>query len=137
MTTDEVFAVIRQQNESIIALLARLVWTPDKLAVVLKSRKSDPEAYVRVYNALDGLKSVTELADIAKVKRPTMSVILQGWLDEGIALNVGTDGQPKYKRLMKLPEKRNQKDAQPQQAALLDEVATQDQGTEGNNGDGQ
>lgn len=31
MTTDEVFAVIRQQNEIIIALLARLVWTPEKL----------------------------------------------------------------------------------------------------------
>lgn len=137
MTTDEVFAVIRQQNESIIALLARLVWTPDKLAVVVKSRKSDPEAYVRVYNALDGLKSVTELADIAKVKRPTMSVILQGWLDEGIALNVGTDSQPKYKRLMKLPEKRNQKEAELQQAIPAEPQVVSTQGTEATNGNGE
>jgi hypothetical protein len=95
MTTDEVFAVIRQQNEAIIALLARLVWTPEKLAAAVKSRKSDPEAYVRAYNAMDGEKTITELGEIAKVKRPTMSAVLQLWLDEGIVLNVGTDGQPK------------------------------------------
>lgn len=136
MTTDEVFAVIRQQNESIIALLARLVWTPDKLATVVKSRKNDPEAYVRVYNALDGERTVTDLADIAKVKRPTMSVILQGWLDEGIVLNVGSDSQPRYKRLMKLPEKRNQKEAQPQPGVSAEELPVT-QVTEGNNGNGE
>ena len=136
MTTDEVFAVIRQQNESIITLLARLVWTADKLAAVVKSRKSDPEAYVRVYNALDGEKTVTDLANIAKVKRPTMSVILQSWLDEGIALNVGSDSQPKYKRLMKLPEQRNQKEAQPQPGASAEELPVA-QATEGNNGNGE
>jgi hypothetical protein len=136
MTTDEVFAVIRQQNESIIALLARLVWTPDKLAAVVKSRKSDPEAYVRVYNALDGERTVTSVADIAKVKQQTMSVILQGWLDEGIVLNVGSDSRPKYKRLMKLPERRNQKDAQPQPGASVEELPVT-QGTEGNNGNGE
>lgn len=124
MNTDEVFAIIRQQNEAIIALLARLVWTPDKLAVVVKSRKNDPEAYVRVYNAMDGERTITELADIAKVKRPTMSSVLQLWRDEGIALNVGTDDQPKYKRLMKLPEKRNSKEAEPQlqEAAVVEET---------------
>lgn len=58
MTTDEVFAIISQQNEAIIALLARLVWTPEKLAAAVKSRKSDPEAYVRVYNAMDGEKTI-------------------------------------------------------------------------------
>jgi hypothetical protein len=124
MTTDEVFAVIRQQNEAIIALLARLVWTPEKLAAVVKSRKSDPEAYVRVYNAMDGEKTITELAEIARVKRPTMSAVLQLWRDEGIALTVGTDDQPRYKRLMRLPEKRNSRDAEPQaqESAVVEET---------------
>ena len=136
MTTDEVFAVIRQQNESIIALLARLAWTPDKLAVVVKSRKKDPEAYMRVYNALDGVRTVTALADIANVKQQTMSVILQGWLDEGIVLNVGSDSQPRYKRLMKLSEKRNQKEVQPQPGVSAEELPVA-QGAEGNNGNGE
>lgn len=137
MTTDEIFSAIRQHNESIIALLARLVWAPDKLAAVVKSRKSDPEAYVRVYNALDGDKPVSELAEIAKVKRQTLSAVLQLWLDEGIVLNVGTDGQPKYKRLMKLPEKRNQKEAELQQAVPADAQVVATQGTEATNGNGE
>jgi len=137
MTTDEVFAIIRQQNESIIALLARLVWTPDKLAAVVKSRKSDPEAYVRVYNALDGAKTVSELADIARVKRQTLSAVLQLWLDEGIVLNVGADAQPKYKRLMKLPEKRNQKEAELQGASPAEPQVVATQGAEATNGNGE
>ena len=135
MTTDEVFAIIRQQNESIIALLARLLWTPDKLAAVVKSRKRDPEAYVRVYNALDGQRTVTHVAEIANVKQQTMSIVLQGWLDEGIVLNVGSDSQPKYKRLMKLIEKRNQKEAQPQPGVSEELPVTQ--GTETINGNGE
>ena len=134
MTTDEVFAVIRQQNESIIALLARLVWTPDKLATVVKSRKSDPEAYVRVYNALDGVRTVSELADIAKVKRQTLSAVLQLWLEEGIVLNVGADAQPKYKRLMKLPERRNQKETELQDTVPAEPQVATTQGTEVTNG---
>jgi hypothetical protein len=35
-----------------------------------------------------------------------MSGVLQGWLEDGIVLNVGTESQPRYRRLMKLPEKR-------------------------------
>lgn len=136
MTTDEVFAVIRQQNESIIGLLARMAWSPDKIEAVVKSRKRDPEAYVRVYNALDGQRTVTQLADIAKVKQPTMSVVLQGWLDEGIVLNVGSDSQPKYKRLMKLPEKRNSKEVQPQSGVSAEELPVT-QGTETTNGNGE
>jgi hypothetical protein len=30
-------------------------------------------------------------------------------VDEGIVLNVGTDNQPKYRRLMRLPEKKKPK----------------------------
>lgn len=90
---------------------------------------------MRVYNALDGKRTVTDLADIAKVKRPTMSVILQGWLDEGIALNVGSDSQPKYKRLMKLPETLNQKEVQSQPGVSEELPVTQ--GTETINGNGE
>jgi hypothetical protein len=106
MTTDQVFTSIQQQNEIIISLLARLVWTPEKIAAIVTGGKRNPEAYVSVYNALDGTKTGKELAVMAGVAQPTMSVMLQSWLDDGIVLNVGTDSVPKYKRLMRIPETR-------------------------------
>ena len=47
-----------------------------------------------------------------------MSEVLSGWLEEGIAPNVGTAAQPKYRRLMKLQEKRKVKAKQESQRAV-------------------
>lgn len=66
-----------------------------------------------------------------------MSAVLQLWLDEGIVLNVGTDGQPRYKRLMKLPERRNQKETELQQALPAEPQVVATQGTETTNGNGE
>lgn len=139
MTTDEVFAVIRQQNETIIALLARLVWTPEKLVeMVMANRKKDPEGYVSVYNALDGEKTGKQLGEIAGVSQQAIAYVLAGWLEDGIVLNVGTDSLPKYRRLMKLPEKRKAKAKQePQQAVPAEPQVTATQGTETTNGNGE
>jgi len=103
MTSDEVFISIQQQNEIIISLLARLVWTPEKIAGIVTGGKRNPDAYLIVYNALDGSKTGKELAAMAGVAQPTMSVMLQSWLEEGIILNIGTDSVPRYKRLMRIP----------------------------------
>lgn len=123
MTTDEALATIAQQNktllfqnEMLITLIARLVWTPEKLVeMVVANKKKDPEAYVSVYNALDGEKTGKQLGEIAGVTQQAISNALSGWLDDGIVLNVGTDSQPKYRRLMRLPEKRK---AKPKQEAI-------------------
>ena len=109
MTTEEVFTNILQQNEVIITLLARLVWTPEKLAAVVMANKRNPDAYVSIYNALDGEKTGVQLAALAGVTKQAISFVLQSWVDEGIVLNVGTDNQPKYRRLMRLPEKKKPK----------------------------
>lgn len=106
MTTDQVFASIQQQNEIIISLLARLVWTPEKIAAIVTGGKRNPDAYRTVYNALDGEKTGIQLAAMAGVTQPAISYTLQSWLEEGIVLNVGTDTVPKYKRLMRIPEAR-------------------------------
>jgi hypothetical protein len=139
MTTDEVFAVIRQQNETIISLLARLVWTPEKLVeMVMANRKKDPEGYVSVYNALDGEKTGKQLGEIAGVSQQAIAYVLAGWLEDGIVLNVGTDSLPKYRRLMKLPEKRKAKAKQePQQAVPAEPQVMATQGTETTNGNGE
>lgn len=120
MTTDEALATIAQQNktllfqnEMLITLIARLVWTPEKLVeMVIANKKKDPEAYVTVYNALDGETTGKQLGEIAGVSKQAISSVLQGWLDDGIVMNVGTDSQPKYRRLMRLPEKRKSKPKQ-------------------------
>jgi hypothetical protein len=139
MTTDEVFAVIRQQNETIIALLARLVWTPEKLVeMVMANKKKDPEGYVSVYNALDGEKTGKQLGEIAGVSQQAIAYVLAGWLEDGIVLNVGTDSLPKYRRLMKLPEKRKAKAKQePQQAVPAEPQVMATEGTEITNGNGE
>ena len=104
MTNDEVFAAIQQQNEVIISLLARMVWTPERITEVVTRNKRDPGAYVAAYNALDGSKTGTQVAALAKVTQQTMSATLQSWFDEGIILSVGADGQSKYKRLMRIAD---------------------------------
>ena len=104
MTTEELMNGIQRQNEIIISLLARLVWTPEKIGAIITSGKRNPAGYVTAYNALDGAKPGTQLAAIAGVTQPAMSTTLQAWLEEGIILNVGSDTVPKYKRLMRIPE---------------------------------
>lgn len=143
MTTEEMLANITQQNGMMITLLARLVWPPEKLAEIVMAKKKNPEAYVAVYNALDGEKTGKQLGEIAGVSQQAISSVLQGWLDDGIILNVGSDQQPKYRRLMRLPEKRKVKAKQEiQQAApAIEEAEPQaahgSTGAEETNGDGQ
>lgn len=96
---------LERQNEAIIGLLAR---STIGLAVILRavcSGKRNPEAYRKVYNALDGSTGVTDLAKIAGVSQPTMSVVLQSWEEQGIVYNVGSERKPQYHRLLHLPAK--------------------------------
>jgi hypothetical protein len=145
VTTDEALITLAQQNktlisqnEMLISLTARLVWTPEKLVeMVTANQKQDPEAYVSVYNALDGEKTGKQLGEIAGVSQQAISKVVQGWLDDGIVLNVGTDSQPKYRRLMRLPEKRKMKAKQELQQAIPAEPQVVPQGTEATNGNGE
>lgn len=135
MTTDEALTAIVQQNEMLISLIARLVWPPEKLVeMVMANKKKDPDAYVSVYNALNGETTGKQLGEIAGVSKQAISGVLQGWLDDGIVLNVGTDSQPKYRRLMRLPEKRKVKAKQELQGATPAEPEVVAQGTEATNG---
>jgi hypothetical protein len=130
VTSDEALTTIAQQNkillfqnEMLITLIARLVWTPEKLVeMVMANRKKDPEGYVSVYNALDGEKTGKQLGEIAGVSQQAIAYVLAGWLEDGIVLNVGTDTLPKYRRLMRLPEKRKAKPKQ-ETAQVAAEVA--------------
>lgn len=100
---------LEHQIEAIIGLLAR---NSMGIAAILKTvcgGKRNPEAYRKAYNALDGSTGVTEIARVASVSQPTMSVILQSWEEQGIIYNVGSDRKPQYHRLLHLPPAKGQK----------------------------
>jgi hypothetical protein len=96
---------MQRQNDIIIALLARLVWTPEKLAEIVTRAKRNPDAYRKIYNALDGDRTGRSLASIASVTQQAISYVLKAWEEEGIVTNVGTTSKPRYKRLMTIPLK--------------------------------
>jgi hypothetical protein len=103
MTSDELLDAIHKQNDVVIGLLARLVWTPEKLAEMVSRGKRNLQAYQKAYNSLDGITTGKHLASLAAVSQQIMAVTLKAWQDMGIVLNVGTDNQPRYKRLMSIP----------------------------------
>lgn len=103
MTQDEVFANIVETNQIMVSLLARLVWTPEKLVEIVTAKKKNPDAYIQAYNACDGTKNGTQLAAVAGVTQQSMSAALQGWFDDGVVINVGTAKLPLYKKMMTLP----------------------------------
>lgn len=109
MSQEEILRNIERQNEIIIGLLARLVWTPEKLAEIVSRGKRNKGAYRKIYNLLDGNATGKDLAARAGVSQPVMSVALKAWHDLGIITNVGTDSQPRYKRVMPIPTKDSKK----------------------------
>jgi biotin operon repressor len=125
MTNEQALATLIEQNEVIITLLSRLVWTPEKLAEIVAAGKRNPDEYLSVYNALDGDRTGKQLAEIAGVTRQAISAVLQTWQDEGIILNVGTDSVPKYRRLMRVPEKRKVKQKEAKKEVAPESPETQ------------
>jgi hypothetical protein len=96
--------LLQRQNDAIIALLARNILGVPAISKIVCSGKRNPKAYLKVYNALDGATGVTELAKLAGVSQPTMSVVLQSWEEQGIIYNLGTDSKPRYHRLLHLSQ---------------------------------
>lgn len=94
------------QNQVIISLLARSAIGVESIRKIVRGGKKNPRAYVKVYNSLDGVRRVTELARIAGVTQPTMTVVLQSWEAQGIVYDVGLRGKPRYHRLLDLSPQR-------------------------------
>lgn len=101
---------IERQNEAIIALIARNTLGVEAIRRIVRLGKRNPEAYVKVYNSLDGTRGVSEFAKMAGVSQPTMTVVFQAWEAQGIIYDVGSKGKSRYHRLLSLPpEKRKTK----------------------------
>ena len=94
--------IVEHQNDAIIALLARSAIGIETIKKTVVAGKRNPQAYLKVYNSLDGARSVTDLAKIAGVTQPTMTVVLQSWEEQGIVYNLGSAMKPRYHRLLLL-----------------------------------
>ena len=97
--------VTTKQLDILISLLARQDPGIEKVHEIVTRGKRDPDAYVRVYNTLDGTVGVTEAAKAAKVSQPNMTRVMQGWEAQGIIYDIGDEHKPQYKRLTILPER--------------------------------
>ena len=104
--------ILSKQNEIIISLLARQVLGEEQIKKIVILGKKNPNNYVRGYNACNGKNSVTEIANVIKVKQPTLTPILKSWEEKGIVYNIGEKNKPLYVKLLNLKE---EKDARPEQ----------------------
>jgi DNA-binding MarR family transcriptional regulator len=93
--------IILKQNEVIISLLGRLAFTQKQIREIVEKNKAKDlkSKYVEGYNALDGSKTLSEIANIIGVKQGTLSPILTQWLEKGIIYEVEKTGGRYYKNL--------------------------------------
>ncbi len=100
--------VLSSQNKAIISLLSRLnnveQWIRDE---IVKGKRQDTRmGYLRGYNACDGTKTQSEIADIIGVDVSTFSRVSDNWEELGIVYAVPTpDGKPSgkyYKNILPL-----------------------------------
>jgi hypothetical protein len=98
-------SLLEKQNQVIISLLARSTIGKEHIASMVTSGKKKGKArdYLRAYNALDGSKSITEIANIVGVTKQNMAQVMQTWEDEGIVYNAGTASRSSFYGLMRLP----------------------------------
>ncbi len=94
---------IIERLDIIIELLTRKIYNPEEAADLVTKGRKNPNAYKRGFNNLDGEHTVTSIAKIAGVSKPTMSVAIKSWEKAGIVVNIGTIGKPRYKKLLTLP----------------------------------
>jgi Fic family protein len=88
-----------KQNDAIIALLGRIAFKEDDLRKIVTRKKKNPGRYIQGYNTCDGRHTVTQIATVIGVKRPTVVPILQEWEELGIIREVEKPGGKFYKKL--------------------------------------
>jgi len=88
-----------KQNEIIISLVGRMAFKKNEIREIVTKKKQNPDRYIEGYNACNGNRTVTELANIVGVRRPTLSPILQEWEESGIIFEVERPRGKFYKKL--------------------------------------
>ena len=95
------FKRITRQNEVIISLLGRMAFTQKQVEETVTSNKQKKLRlnYIVGYNALDGKKSVSEIANLIGITQGTLSPILSEWEELGIIYEVEKSGGKFYRKI--------------------------------------
>ena len=91
-------------DEEKLKLLGRISFGPNPEATIRKiislgKKGAKAKDYIKGYNALDGNRSLKDIAKIIGVTSSTLSPILQRWADIGIVFEIERDGRKFYKKL--------------------------------------
>lgn len=107
MKVAQVNEILVHQNKVIISLLARSTLGVEHITKIVTGwkKKGKAEDYLRVYNALDGSKTIADLAKIVGISPQALGQVLQKWIEDGIVYRSGSAGNSRYFGLLKLPEK--------------------------------
>lgn len=99
----DIFIHIRRQNETIISLLGRSVFSEDELKTIITANSSKPKAMLEAYNFCDGLTGLTEIAKKVPIAQSSLTAAVNKWEDNGIAIkHVNKDNTVFPQRLYKL-----------------------------------
>ncbi|WGM88530.1 MAG: winged helix-turn-helix domain-containing protein [Candidatus Bathyarchaeum tardum] len=103
--SDELIKLIKQ-NEIIISLLGRMAFTSKQIydIVTANKRNNFKSNYVNGYNALDGSKTVSEIASVIGIQQSTLSPILLKWEELGIIYEVEKSGGKFYRKIFPIEE---------------------------------
>jgi DNA-binding MarR family transcriptional regulator len=71
-----------------ISLLARIAFPKDELKTVVQKGSKKPEQVLRAYNLCDGKTSISEIAKLAKLAQPSLSIAVDKWEAQGIILKI-------------------------------------------------
>ena len=102
MSENTEFKKLIRQNEVIISLLGRMVFSPDQIRDIVThgKRKNNKDNYVKGYNSCNGNHGVVELSNIIGVAHNTLSPILADWEEIGIIYEIDKPNGKFYKKIM-------------------------------------
>ena len=98
-----------KQLDVLIALLAEQVLGKEEIKNLIVHRKRNPHKWIKGYNACDGTKGVTQIANVVGVTQSVATRVLQSWEQLGIVYDVGTKNKPGYKNLLTVDTKTKKK----------------------------
>jgi len=98
MSEEDIKRLVKQ-NDAIITLLGRMAFKPQDIKEIVIRKKQNPNRYIQGYNACDGEHTVTQIATVVGVKKPTIVPILQEWEELGIIREIEKPEGKFYKKL--------------------------------------
>lgn len=106
-TLEDLLKLMISQNETLIILLGRTVYSEDKIRdIVIKNKREEfKNKYVDGYNSCDGTKNQQEISKIIGIDQSTFSPIINEWINIGIVYEVQKGTNKFYKRIMKIEKK--------------------------------